>query len=65
MEMNYDKLFNDFLNRGLIKKQEVNFVQVEKLVLRAQRDLVVAEKNLIIDEEVAYNYAYLAMLIPI
>lgn len=60
--MNYEKLFNDFLNRGLIKKQEVNFIQIEKIILRAQRDLVVAEKNLTIDEEVAYNYAYLAML---
>jgi len=62
MKMNYEKLFNDFLNRSLIKKQEVNFLQIEKLIQRAQKDLIVAEKTLTIDEEVAYNYAYLAML---
>ncbi len=60
--MNYDKIFIDFLNRGLVKRQEVNFIQIEKLILRAQKDLEVAERNLTIDEEAAYNYAYLAML---
>ncbi|MCK9266186.1 HEPN domain-containing protein [bacterium] len=60
--MSYEKLFNDFLASGLIKRLDVNFIQIEKLIQRAQKDLIVAEKNLTIDEEVAYNYAYLAML---
>jgi uncharacterized protein (UPF0332 family) len=32
------------------------------LIKRARKDLVAAEANLAIDEEVTYNYAYLAML---
>jgi len=31
-------------------------------LIRAQKDIVVAKANLEIDEEVTYNYAYLAML---
>jgi uncharacterized protein (UPF0332 family) len=60
--MNYKEKVEDFLNRGLIKKQEINFIQIEKHILRAYKDLKVAKINLTIDEEVAYNYAYLAML---
>jgi len=60
--MNYEKKIEDFLNRGLIKEQEKNFKQIEKLILRAYKDLEVAKINLKIDEEVAYNYAYLSML---
>ena len=60
--MSYKEIINDFLRQGLIKKQEINFVQIEKLILRAQKDLIVAKANLEIDEEVVYNYAYLAML---
>jgi len=60
--VDYREIINDFLRQGLIKKQEINFVQIEKLTLRAQKDLIVAEANLKIDEEAVYNYAYLAML---
>jgi len=60
--MNYRKKIEDFLKRGLIKKQNMNFNQIEKLILRAYKDLDVARINLKIDEEVAYNYAYLSML---
>lgn len=60
--MNYETVIKDFLNRGLIKQQEVDFAQIEKLIMRAQKDLIAARANLAIDEEVTYNYAYLAML---
>ncbi len=50
--MEYKEIINDFLRQGLIKKQEINFVQIEKLILRAQKDLIVAKANLEIDEEV-------------
>lgn len=50
------------LNRGLIKKQKIDFSHIEALLLRAQKDIITAEANLKIDEEVTYNYAYLAML---
>jgi len=53
---------NRLLNRGLIKKQEVNFDQIDALLFRAKKDLIASKANLEIDEEVTYNYAYLAML---
>lgn len=60
--MNYKNFINDLLNKGLIKKQTIDFNQIKMLLLRAKKDLMVARKNLVIDEEVAYNYAYLSML---
>lgn len=60
--MNYKNLINDLLNKGLIKKQTIDFKSIKYLLLRSKKDLVVAKKNLAIDEEVTYNYAYLAML---
>jgi uncharacterized protein (UPF0332 family) len=60
--MNYKSLITNSLNKGLIKKQAIDFKQIKNLLLRAKKDLVVAKKNLAIDEEVTYNYAYLAML---
>lgn len=50
------------LDRGLIKKQGVNFNQIDALLFRAKKDLIASKANLEIDEEVTYNYAYLAML---
>ncbi|MEO0114020.1 MAG: HEPN domain-containing protein [candidate division WOR-3 bacterium] len=60
--MNYKNLIINLLNKGLIKKQTLDFKQIKNLLLRARKDLVVAKRNLAIDEEVTYNYAYLAML---
>lgn len=60
--MNYKNFINDLLNKGLMKKQTIDFNQIKMLLLRAKKDLTVARKNLVIDEEVAYNYAYLSML---
>lgn len=60
--MDYRDTVKIMLNRGLIKKQKINFSHIEALLLRAQKDIVTAEANLKIDEEVTYNYAYLAML---
>ncbi len=60
--MNYSTTFKRLLNRGLIKKQKVNFNQIDALLFRAKKDLIASKANLKIDEEVTYNYAYLAML---
>ena len=60
--MNYKDTVKIMLNQGLIKKQKVDFSHIEALLLRAQKDIVAAKANLEIDEEVTYNYAYLAML---
>ena len=60
--MNYKDKVKIMLNQGLIKKQKVDFSHIEALLLRAHKDIVAAKANLEIDEEVTYNYAYLAML---
>lgn len=60
--MNYKDTAKRLLNGGLIKKQEVNFNQIDALLFRAKKDLIASKVNLEIDEEVTYNYAYLAML---
>jgi len=60
--MDYKDTVKIMLNQGLIKKQKVDFSQIEALLLRAHKDIVAAKANLEIDEEVTYNYAYLAML---
>ena len=60
--MNYKDTVKIMLNLGLIKKQKVDFSQIEALLIRAQKDIFAAKANLEIDEEVTYNYAYLAML---
>ena len=60
--MDYKNTVIIMLNQGLIKRQKVDFSQIEALLLRARKDIVAAKANLEIDEEVTYNYAYLAML---
>lgn len=60
--MNYKDVAKRLINRGLIKKQGVNFNQIDALLFRAKKDLIASKANLEIDEEVTYNYAYLAML---
>lgn len=60
--MNYKDTAKRLLDRGLTKKQGVNFNQIDALLFRAKKDLIASKANLEIDEEVTYNYAYLAML---
>jgi len=60
--MGYKETAKTMLDRGLLKKQRIDFKQIEALLFRAQKDLSAARANLEIDEEVTYNYAYLAML---
>jgi len=56
------KLIGDLENRGFIAKEEIGFDQIIKHINRASQDLKVSDANLKIDNEAAYNYAYLAML---
>ena len=60
--MTYEKFIDEYLSRGLLKKQESDFGAIKKLVLRARKDLKTAKANLEIDEGIAYTIAYLAML---
>ena len=60
--MTYDKFIEEYLNKGLLKKQKPSFSAVEKLIARSAKDLKTAKANLVIDEGIAYSVAYLAML---
>jgi uncharacterized protein (UPF0332 family) len=60
--MSLDDIITGLVDKKLIKKEKTRLDQVSKLLQRANKDLTAAEANLKIDEEVAYNCAYLAML---
>jgi len=45
-----------------LRKQKADIRAVEKLILRAHKDLKTAKANLDIDEGIAYTVAYLGML---
>jgi uncharacterized protein (UPF0332 family) len=60
--MTYEKFLEEFLSKGLLRKQKSDLRAVERLILRAYKDLKAAKANLDIDEGIAYTVAYLAML---
>ncbi len=60
--MSYEKFVDEYIAKGLLKKQKTSFIAVEKLILRSGKDLKTAKANLTIDEGIAYTVAYLAML---
>lgn len=60
--MSYEKLLEEYLAKGLLKKQKPSASAVEKLIARSEKDLKTAKANLSIDEGIAYTVAYLAML---
>jgi len=60
--MTYEKFLEEFLAKGLLRSQKSDLRAVEKLLLRAYKDLKAAKANLDIDEGIAYTVAYLAML---
>ncbi|MBU0548961.1 MAG: HEPN domain-containing protein [Candidatus Omnitrophica bacterium] len=60
--MTFEKFVEEYLSKGLLKKQKPNLNAVEKLIIRSIKDLKTAKANLVIDEGIAYSVAYLAML---
>lgn len=60
--MTYEKFIDEYLKNGLLKRQKPEMRAVEKLILRAIKDLKAAKANLVIDEGIAFTVAYLAML---
>lgn len=60
--MNYEKFVEEYLVKGLLKKEKSSLSAVEKNILRSEKDLKTAKANLKIDEGIAYTVAYLAML---
>ena len=60
--MNYDKFIEEYLSKSLIKKQEVGFDQINKMVKQANKELNTCVKILQISSELSYTSAYSAML---
>ena len=60
--MTYEKFIETYIGSGFIKKQRCDYRALEKLILRARKDIKTAKFNLSEDEEVAYTIAYTAML---
>lgn len=60
--MPYEKFIAEYLNKGFLKKQACDYRAVEKLILRAFKDLKASKANMDIDEGIAYTVAYFAML---
>ena len=54
--------FEAYLKKGLLKAQSVNFKQIEKQIIRAEKDLKTAAKVLNDDPEWGATIAYHAML---
>ena len=51
-------MFEPYLKKGLLKRQRVNFKQVEKQIARAKKDLETASSVLANDPEWAATIAY-------
>src|SRR4030042_5531918 len=62
MRMKYDEFIDEYLDKGMIKKQKTVLKEVAKILKRARIDPKTAKVNLKIDEGTAYSVAYLAML---
>ena len=60
--MIYKESKENLLNNGLIKKCPLDHKAILNLLKRAYIDLRTAKRNLSLDEECAFNYAYNAML---
>lgn len=54
--------FEEFLKKGLIKKQHPHFEQISRLILRAEKDLQSFDRLISDDAGNAMNLAYNAML---
>lgn len=54
-KMTYEKFLEESLSKGLLRKQKADIRAVEKLILRAHKDLKTAKANLDIDEGIRLN----------
>jgi uncharacterized protein (UPF0332 family) len=58
----YETFVKRYLRDGLLKAQRCDFDAINKLILRARKELEASRANLNIDAEIAYSVAYTAML---
>ena len=60
--MKFNDSISDLLKQNLIKKSRVDYKAIAEFISRAGKDLETAERNLDIDDDCSYTYAYNAML---
>jgi uncharacterized protein (UPF0332 family) len=60
--MTFREFAEEYLRSGLLREQGSDLKAVQRLILRANKDLETAKANLEIDEGTAYSVAYMAML---
>ena len=54
--MTFDNFIQEYIKRGLIKKQDKNLKAVENLISRAYKEIKIAEANIKIDEEIGRQF---------
>ncbi|KQC15229.1 MAG: hypothetical protein APR63_12420 [Desulfuromonas sp. SDB] len=60
--MIFNNSISDLLRQNLIKPCNVDFKTIKEFINRAKKDLETSERNLKIDNDCTYTYAYNAML---
>lgn len=60
--MTSNNFINEYIEKKLIKAEKIGTDQIEKMIKAAVKNLKVADRLLSIDEGVAYETAYTAML---
>ncbi len=60
--MSLEDGLNNLIRKGFLKEEKVGLDQIKILLKAARKNLIVAKKNLTIDEETCYTMAYNAML---
>lgn len=60
--MTYEKFIQEYLSRSLIKRQQVGFDQINKMIKQAKKELNTCIKISDISSELSYTSAYSAML---
>ena len=60
--MSYDKFIEEYLSKSFIKKQEVGFDQINRMVKQANKELNTCVKILEMSSELSYTSAYSAIL---
>jgi len=60
--MTYKRSKENLIKQGFIRKCSIDYRAIKNLIKRAYVDLKTAKRNLALDKECAYNYAYNALL---
>jgi hypothetical protein len=57
--MSVEKKIKELIDKGYLKRETIRDDQIAEHIKRARKDLETAHAVLAIDEEAAFNYAYL------